>query len=327
MRRFSFVLISALVISGCAELQVNPEQAPLKSPASSIEALGMADELSRRGRWSDALGILDSAAHNYPDDPVVAKRRQEMGERWRRRERELEDQIMVADAENRKHKISVLEKLSLAEPDNLIVTSRRIYSKEILVGDLEALVTCGEFHVNTNTALARRCFKLASGIQGTPEVEGRLAVVSEQLRLSEQAAAERRLAAERKERQRKAKALLAEAKTAIESREYRHALDILQQVAELQPENSEVPGLQEAAMSMLSPQVEALVKLGDHLYLDEQLEAAVATWQAALILQPDDEAILARIDRAKTVLNRLDALRRQQNPDATEEEQPSRSDG
>ena len=28
----------------------------------------------------------------------------------------------------------------------------------------------------------------------------------------------------------------------------------------------------------------------------------------------DDEAIVARIDRAKTVLNRLDALRRQQNP-------------
>ena len=38
-------------------------------------------------------------------------------------------------------------------------------------------------------------------------------------------------------------------------------------------------------------QVEALVKLGDHLYLNEQLEAAVATWQAALILKPDDEAV------------------------------------
>ena len=60
----------------------------------------------------------------------------------------------------------------------------------------------------------------------------------------------------------------------------------------------------------------------DQRYLDEQLEAAVATWQAALILKPDDEAILARIDRANTVLNRLDALRRQQNPDSTEGEQP-----
>ena len=103
------------------------------------------------------------------------------------------------------------------------------------------------------------------------------------------------------------------ARAAIDARDYRRALDILEKVAQLQPNNSEVSGLQEEAWSMISPQVGALVKLGDHLYLDEQLDAAVATWQAALTLKPDDEAILARIERAKTVLNRLDALRRRQN--------------
>ena len=74
---------------------------------------------------------------------------------------------------------------------------------------------------------------------------------------------------------------------------------------------------------MISPQVEALVKLGDHLYLDEQLEAAVATWQAALSLKPGDEAILARVDRAETVLTRLDDLRRQQRALPAAVEPPS----
>lgn len=315
MRQLFPHLLVLLLISGCADLQVRPEQEPLEPPASSKEALTMADDLAQAGRWSEAIGVLEAAEREYPDDAAVARHRQTMLERWQRRERELEDQIMVGDAENRKHRISVLEQMSIAEPDNLLVTSRRIYWKEVMEGDLEPLVNCGEYHVNTNTPLARRCFRLASGIHATPAVEERLAAVSEQLRLSEQAAAERRLVAEKKERQRKAKVLLDEAKTAIESREYREALDILQKVEELQPENSEVTGLQEAAMSMLSPQVEALVKLGDHLYLDEQLTAAVATWQAALILRPEDEAIMARVDRANTVLNRLDALRRQQNPE------------
>ena len=307
----------ALVLGGCTGLQVKAQKPLLNPPASSAEALGIADDLARRGRWSAAFDVLDSAAQEFPDDPAIEKRQQEMQARWQRQEREFEDQLMVADAENRKHRIAVLEKLTLAEPDNLIVTARRIYWKEVLAGDLEPLVGCGEYHVDTNTPLARRCFRLASGIGATPAIEQRLAMVSEQLRLSEQVAAERRRAAEERERQQRAKVLLGEAKAAIESREFRRALDILQQVEALQPDNVEIPGLQEAAMSMLSPQVEALVKLGDHLYLDEQLDAAVATWQAALILKPEDEAILARIDRAKTVLNRLDALRRQQNPAAS----------
>ena len=242
-----------------------------------------------------------------------------MRERWERQEWVLEDQIMVGDAENQERKIALLEKMSLAQPGNLIVTSRRIYWKEVLASNIEKLTACGEFHVTTDTALARRCFQLASGMAASPDIEQRLAGISEQLLLSENVAAERRRAKEEKGRQRRAKSLLDDAKAAIDARDYRRALDILEKVAELQPNNSEVSGLQEEAWSMISPQVEALIKLGDHLYLDEQLDAAVATWQAALTLKPDDEDILARIDRAKTVLNRLDALRRQQNP-STENE-------
>ena len=77
-------------------------------------------------------------------------------------------------------------------------------------------------------------------------------------------------------------------------------------------------GLQQKALAIISPQVDALVKLGDHLYLEEQLDAAVATWQAALTLTPGDEEIAARIERAKTVLTRLDALRLQQKVVPTE---------
>jgi len=306
--------LTLMVLGGCTGLQPMPEKPLPEPPASATEAVAIADDLADNGRWSHALEVLGTASHAFSDEPVVEEHRKAMLARWQRQEREFEDQIMVSDAENRHQKIAVLEKLSLAEPDNLIVTSRRLYWKELLAGDLEPLTACAEFHVATNAVLARRCVGLASGIAGTPEFEQRLAVVGEKLRLSEQAAAERRLAHEEKKRKQRAKALLGEARTAIEARDYRGALDILQEVAKLQPANSEVLGLQQEALSLLSPQVEALVKLGDHLYLNEQLEAAVATWQAALILKPDDEAILARIDRAKTVLNRLDALRRQQNP-------------
>ena len=83
-------------------------------------------------------------------------------------------------------------------------------------------------------------------------------------------------------------------------------------MAALQPNNPEISDLRQAAEKAINPQIEALVKLGDHLYLDEQLEAALATWQAALVLNPQDQEIASRIDRANTVLSKLQHLREQQ---------------
>lgn len=317
LRRFLLPPLLLLLV-GCAGLQESPQEPLLKAPASAAEALGIADDMVSRGRWSAAFAVLDTASNEFAGDPDIEAHRKLLLERWQHQQRVYEDQIMVGDAENQNNKITVLEKLSLAEPDDLILTARRIYWKEVLASNIEPLTACGEYHVAADTALARRCFELASGLFATPDIERRLAGVDEQLRLSESIAEERRRASKEKERQHRAKVLLGEAKAAIDARNYRRALDILEKLAKLQPDNSEVQGLQQEALSMISPQVEALIKLGDHLYLDEQLDAAVATWQAALTLKPDDEALIARIERAKKVLNRLDALRRQQQPDESE---------
>ena len=309
------LLLLWLTLGACANLENRMPSGWTQAQVPATDTLSTAEKLAGEGRWEEAIAVLESAVKERPDEPVMATRLASMQERWERQKRVFDDQILVGDAENEGHKIAVLEKLSRAQPGDLIITSRRIYWKEVLASRIEPLTACGEFHVNSDTTLARRCYQLASSMNAPAEIEQRLAAVGEQLRLGEVLAAERHRARLEQERQRKARSLLAEAKEAIEVRDYRRALDILAKVAELQPDNSEVIGLQKAAWSMISPQVEALVKLGDHLYLDEQLEAAVATWKAALSLKPGDEAILARVDRAETVLQRLDALRRQQRPE------------
>ncbi len=306
------LMVPMLLFYACAALENKVYTFVPEPPATTSETLVEAEKLAAAGRWSKAITLLDVAAKEHPEDAALAARRESMQGRWERRERELEDQILIGDAENQESKLAVLEELSLAAPGDLIVVSRRIYWKELLDSQGERLVACGEFHVRTNTVLARRCFQLASRLPVSAQLEPRLAAIGEQLRLSEALAAERRQAGLARQRQHRAKQLMREARESIEARDYRRALDILATVDELQPNNAEVAGLQEIAWSMISPQVEALVKLGDHLYLDEQLEAAVTTWQAALSLKPDDEAILARVERAKTVLSRLDALRQQQ---------------
>lgn len=306
--------LAALVLSGCAGFgqRLSPPKPLLKPPANANEAVAIARDMADRGRWSEAMRYLDAAALSLDDQATLAKGHDRLQSEWQREKRALEDSIVVSDAENLKHKIEVLQKLTLAEPDNLVLTSRRIFWKENLANKTEALTSCAEVHVGDRPELAKRCFEVASWMPTNPAHEQRLAQVDRQLRTIESVAEKRRLANQRRERQARARVLLNNAKAAIESQDYRAALDTLDKVSALQPNNAEVVGLKEQAMSMISPQIEALIKLGDHLYLDEQLDAAVATWQAALTLKPKDEEILARIERAKTVLSKLQALRKQQ---------------
>ena len=308
------LLLLALTLVGCAGLggKDGVENQAIDPPASVEHALSSAEELAADGYWSRALTTLDAASVRFPGNAELDEARRNFIMRREYQELALEDQILVDEAENQQRKIRLLEQLSRTAPGNLLITSRRIYWKEVFAGKVDRLIECSEAHAGSKPVLARRCYTVASELGASDETEQRLNAVAVQLRERENLAAQQRKARADKERQQRAKALLVEAKASIDAHDYRRALDSLARVAKLQPENAEVAGLQQEAWAMISPQVEALIKLGDHLYLDEQLEAAVATWKAALNLKPKDEDILARIERARTVLDRLDVLRRQQ---------------
>ena len=204
MLRSLFVPLLLLALVGCAGLRPPAEEPPPEALASSAEARGVADEMVKQGRWSAAFAVLDAASKQFSDDPKIAAHKQLLLERWQHQKRVYQDLIMVGDAESQKNKITVLEKLSSAEPDDLILTARRIYWKEVLARNIEQLTACGEFHVTTDAVLARRCFELATGMSATPEIERRLAEIDKQLRLGESIAAERQRIKKEKQRQHRA---------------------------------------------------------------------------------------------------------------------------
>ena len=304
------------LLAGCAALQPpagNP-QAPITAPADSMETISTARDFAAQGRWQAALNLIDEALTAGVDVAVLAAERNVLETQFAAWQQLLNDRIMIGDAENQRAKITLLEQLSRSSPNDLLIASRRLYAKEVLRARTPVLTECAERHVETEPELAKRCYRLAADTVQDKALEARLSLVHDQIREGELLAEERdRLKAERASLQR-AKELLQRARAAINANDYRKALNILDRVAKLQPDNPEIDALERTAWSMLSPQVEALVKLGDHLYLDEQLAAAIATWRAALSLKPGDEEIVARITRARTVLKRLDDLRDKQRP-------------
>ena len=51
--------------------------------------------------------------------------------------------------------------------------------------------------------------------------------------------------------------------------------------------------------------VNELIKFGDRLYQDEYIEHAVTVWESAKKLDPSRTEIATRIDRARTVMEKL----------------------
>ncbi len=312
MRMRHLLLLGLMTLTGCTALQEASHREPLPHPASAEEAIKTAKQLSAENRWSDAISILDSAIVRFPHHERLKSSKHKLQLQREQQRRFLEDQILANDAENQKKQIQLLKELEQLNTGDLVSISRRLYWEKILAEKLEPLVHCAEFHADNNTALARQCFNLATDLPVPETFEPRLDEANQKLRKIEKILADKKQAAEAQARSEEVERLLADAREASDKQLYSKTLSILGQVEKLQPDHAEAGKLHQQAWSMLKPQIDALTKLGDRLYLDNQLEAAVGTWQAALTLAPNDEEIIGRIERARTVMDRLRTLRQQQ---------------
>ena len=321
MARTWSVVMLACLLAACSALEPwVMQQAPtVQPPASPAEALQRAEELANGGRWSEAIAVLELASFRFPFSSDVSNGLTDMQDEWAQKKRLLQDQLMVAEAESERGRVGYLDALCLAQPQDIALAAQRDELTVSLNAKIDSLIACSEVHLISDTELAWRCYRVALELPASVDTERRLEKVSSQLRALEDQAKEQRRNAAAKKRQSRFRAQLAKAQEAIDARDYQNAFERLDKAAELEPDNPVLAAMRAELWSIVTPQVDALVKLGDQLYLEEQLNAAVATWEAALGLKPGDEEIVARIERAKNVLVKLDELRREQNSEPSSE--------
>ena len=321
MPRAWWVLMVACLLAACSALEPwVVQQAPtVQPPASPAEALERAEDLANGGRWSEAIGLLELASFRFPFNSDVSSGLADMQDQWAQKKRVLQDQLMVAEAESERGSVGYLDALCLAQPQDIVLAAQRDELTVSLNAKLDGLIACSEVHMIGDTELARRCYRVALELPGSVDSDRRLEKVASRLQAQEDQAKKQRRKAAAQKRQYRFSAQLAKAQDAIDARDYRSAFDRLDKAAELEPDNPELTAMRAELWAIVTPQVDALVKLGDQLYLEEQLDAAVATWEAALGLKPGDEEIVSRIERAKSVLGKLDELRRQQNGGSSSE--------
>lgn len=307
------LVVLALVLSGCPVRQspTGAEAQPYfdDSPAAIVVASA---SLARVGRTEQALSMVKEARQRHPQSGALAAQQTRLEMPADPALQRFEDQLLLDEVRHAQGRVDHVLTWLEGHPDDTVARAKLTHWSRQLSDRVEGLTGCAERHVEERPKLARACLTAAKPMPGSGPYATRLAAVEKQLAAKRQVVRQRREAAKVKKESDLVAELLQSARLLLAGGSFRAANDLLQQAAKMASDDPEVTDLMLEAELGLDRQIESLLVLGDRLYLDEQIDAALANWEEALSLRPGDEEIIARIDRARTVLDRLESLREQQ---------------
>jgi tetratricopeptide (TPR) repeat protein len=316
MKRLWLSLMLAALLAACANVPVDEPPdgriSPLPGPA-----IDEARTLSEKGHWQQAITLLEKTIRQYPEDLRLPSELEDLKQAWALEKRLIEDRILVTETVSLAEKITLLERLYRAEPNNVLYQSRLAFWRQHYRSREDSLLACGAFHGNTHPRLAKQCVKQAIKIQPSAETAKLLNDVYKRIENRNRASVDRQEVRETRTTKRELDHLLEEAEKDIQRGAYGDAISKLDKAAREDPDNPRIRQLRSETRAILDERVTTMVRLGDQLYREEKLVHAVAVWEAALELDPDREEISGKIDRARRVMEKLEAIRSREQPGST----------
>lgn len=313
--RILALTVASLMLGACSLRPSEPVSVePWDVYDSPAEIVVASARMAKKGRKDEATALLERAQQRYPESGALAAQQARLTAPIDVEMQLFEDQLLLEEVRYLREKVRRLASWTKEHPGDAVANAKLSYWSRQLFDSADGLTACAERYVKKRPKLSRECLKTARLLPASSAYTLRLLAVEEQLSAQRQVARKKRKAKQVKQQRDQVEDTVQSARILLAGGAFRAARDLLQQAAEVAPENTDVTDLLLEAELGLDRQVEALLVLGDRLYLEEQIDAALANWEEALTLRPDDEEIVARIERARTVLERLESLRQQQLP-------------
>jgi len=170
-----------------------------------------------------------------------------------------------------------------------------------------------------DNAAAKTCLVLSLELDESIEAHDMLVdilkVEQSNIRTAQQAIENRRAEQERQQAVREKQVteqLLVATREALESNQLQDARVALAQIPSSTSTDTEVLAAQNSVEEVVGTRVRELLVKGDAEYRAEHILEALKNWTEALSLDPDNQEVRERIERANKVLARLETLKRQQ---------------
>jgi tetratricopeptide (TPR) repeat protein len=174
----------------------------------------------------------------------------------------------------------------------------------LLQNDLTSAETCLQLSLRLNhTTTAQETLSRLQSLRASQQQ-----VVIKKASIT-QAKRERKI---QRSQQQQTKVLLAETQQALEQNKLQVARAAFVKIPHAASNNSEVVAVKDDLHEAVNRHVTGLIAKGDSLYRADNVHEALQNWNEALSLDPENQSVQERIDRANKVLARLEELKRLQ---------------
>ncbi|MCB1752617.1 MAG: hypothetical protein KDI74_12925 [Gammaproteobacteria bacterium] len=314
-----WIVLMVNLVAGCSSLPLSPQQSReigsfLDSVPSAGAVTDRAREYREQGEVIKALGLLQASKQKFPRNEEIRRLITEYERSWRLQQLVLENQLLLTETRWLIESLPLLEELARGHPNNQLLKARIVLWQSYLKGKEPELVNCGIELEQENVWLARRCLSMAYRISPLPETKRRLAAATSTIEAIERAVKAKQDRREERARADRVEQLLSEAMQERRQGALANAMAKIDEALKQDPESPRVRELLSDLQEQLAGEVEVLMRLGDRLYRNQQTGAAIAVWETAMKLDPNQQQLTERILRARTVLNKLESIRATTQP-------------
>ena len=153
--------LSLTMIAGCQLIESK------KTTPAQVEdnALNKSRQLAAKGRYGEAITLLDRASANRNLSTVYSKELESFRNQQKTLEEELNDQLLISNTSALKNQLPILTKLSQASPDKPHYYDLLQETQETLLSMQKALSECAWRHFKRNNALSKDCLTLALSLK------------------------------------------------------------------------------------------------------------------------------------------------------------------
>ena len=279
-----------------------------------------ARELESEDRLLDAVQLLSNALQKIPNSEVLREYRNRLEKERIEKVRTNEIRQLMARAEYLLHQKKFYEQQQNLQLPNMIQNwehTRNDRQSETLARQLRDQ---GEDALQrADLQIALECLQLSKSLDNTPETRELLDNLAATQESQQKAAHKQASLKKAKKRKQLKKHQAKETRELLETTRQALLVDNLvaahetfSQIPSPANESSEVSALREDLDRAVATRVAQLTSRGDSEYRADNVDTAMKTWSEALQLDPENQNLKERLERAGRVLARLEQLKQQQ---------------
>jgi hypothetical protein len=294
-------------------------RADLNERISAYETLVLSDASAREAS-DDLYGaneLLVVALRKLPNSVRLNEYQSRLDAERAERLKENERRELLADAEYYVAQQEIYrEQLNLEAP-SLLQRWKNRYNQQQADELVEKLLACGETCLQGgDLELAKRCLNYARLINDTPEVSAALSQLEAKqasLRIDDQKKI--RIVQQRREKKlarihrNKTQEVLEQTQRALDDNDLPAAHHIFLELPKSATASREVEATRARLNKAIQAKVRELTVKGDRQYRADRVSHAIRIWERAYELDPDNQEVGERLERARKVLARLEELR------------------